>query len=379
MQAVRGGKRYSLRFIGTLFVFAGLPLIMNGADLDEEEIRRLSQQVSEIAAKQAGILDSLELARTRVRLSERILARAKRERREARRAIEESRVRIGELQKKEEAALAYLATRIRHRYALGVMQDYRALFAASSTQDLKDAGIYLSALARSDKEQIRRFRALQKELAETRRRMEAQQDRLESVERNASEEHGILLEEKAALAKLLGKISHEQETARKALDESLQAARELNRYMEDLSFRTRIEMLSKNMLDRRGTLPYPLEGRVLHGFGDTIHPRFKTRVPHPGFDIEVPSDARVRAVFDGEAAYAGWLTGYGFTVILSHPGGYFTVYGQLKEVLIETGDVLSEGGILGTAGGTGTEPTPLYFELRRGGRAINPKSWLKRR
>jgi murein DD-endopeptidase MepM/ murein hydrolase activator NlpD len=369
--------------VSVILVLAPALLFMGGdtaaaKESPEEEIRRLASQVAEITVKQAGILDQLELAKARVRLSEKILNQARNRRAEVRGAIEESQEEMERLLLQENATLGYLALRIRQRYSLGILQDFRVLFAANTTQDVKEAGLYLATLAERDSHQIQEYRELQERQKELRMEMELAQGQLVQLERQAEEEYSILLAEKATLTEILSRTSEEKEGAQQALDETLEAARTLNRYMEDLAFQTRIEMLSKNMADRHGSLDYPVKGRIVQGFGDYIHPKFRTRIPHPGLDISAADGTPARAVFDGEVAYSGWLSGYGYTVILSHPGGFFTVYGHLKETRIGSGDVIKEGGTLGLTGGTGSPGSPLYFELRQGSRAVDPKSWFSK-
>jgi septal ring factor EnvC (AmiA/AmiB activator) len=76
--------------------------------------------------------------------------------------------------------------------------------------------------------------------------------------------------------------------------------------------------------------------------------------------------------------YADWLSGYGYTVILRHPGGYFTIYAHLDRVTARKGEAVSQGQEVGTVGENATTAsTGLYFELREGGKAINPLPWLK--
>ena len=343
----------------------------------EEEVRRRAAQVAEISGKPAGVLDRIELSRQKVRFSESVLKRAMEQKAIFQRAITDGHKRLGQLEREESAARDYLASRMRQRYALGILQEYRVVFAASGTQDMKDASIYLAALAREDQRQIRTCQETRVQIVQARRSMEERQANLDQVEQKAREERALLREEIAALSDLMGEVNTERATAQKALDETLVASQKLGRYVEDLSVKKRVDSATKNMADARGRLPYPARGRVVAGFGDTVHPKFKTRVPHPGLDLAVVAGSPVKAVFDGEVSYAGWLSGYGYTVILSHPGGYFTVYAYLDQLLARQGDEMAQGDTLATAGSGAVMDRPLYFELRQGGQAVNPLPWLK--
>ena len=135
------------------------------------------------------------------------------------------------------------------------------------------------------------------------------------------------------------------------------------------------------MLDIRkfqGLLDWPAAGSVRAGFGTVVHPRFKTEVPHPGWDIDAREGAPIRAVFDGAVIYAAWLHGYGLTAILDHGEGLLSVYAHAAVLIVEEGERVHRGQSLGRVGETGSLRGPyLYFELRQDGRPIDPATWLR--
>lgn len=344
----------------------------------EADIRRLAAQVAEIAGKQRGTLDRMDLLKRRIRLDEMMLARVQREEVLARKAAESAAAKVAELSAQEAAALKYLRLRMRQLYALGVLQQYRLLFAASSTQDLRAAGFYLNALGQRDAEAFHRLSQVRAEQAHVQAELASSRDALERQSLEASKEKETLSAEQEKLTAVLSQLGQARDTAQKGLDETLAAARAMDRYVTDLAFRTKVEMMSKDMATSRGRLPAPCTGPILRRFGDFVHPRFKTRVPHPGLDIGAPLGTPVTAVFDGVVEYAGWMSGYGYTVILSHPGGFFTIYGHLDQVAARKGDASAQGQVLGAVGESASlETTALYFELRQGAKAVDPAPWMK--
>ncbi len=359
--------------LSAVFTFAAEP---SSKDLDAQ-IRRLGEQVAQLAGKQQSLWDRLDLLKRRVRLTEATLDRIKEEREAASSAVVKARADLESLKAENVATKRYLLGRMRERYALGLLQEYRVYFAVGGTQDMREAGLYLSALAQRDKaalaeyaESIPRQEAAQTTLAQS-------EARLKKAEAMAASERQSLIGQQSQLTLELDKLGRERETSRKALDETLQAARSMDRYLKDLSFKTRVDMYSKDMSQAKGHLPMPLAGRVAIGYGDYVHPRFHTRIPHPGLDIDAQLGAPVQAVFDGTVAFAGWLSGYGYTVILSHPGGFFTIYSHLDEVRAKDEEVVAQGSVIGTAGGDANRGTTgIYFELRAGDRAIDPAPWF---
>ena len=83
----------------------------------------------------------------------------------------------------------------------------------------------------------------------------------------------------------------------------------------------------------------------------------------------------------GTVVMAGPFEGYGPTVILSHGGGYYSLYLYLKDVAVKEGDRGRQGAGAGTVGGERTpEGAHLEFQIRApGGEAVDPLAWLRSR
>ena len=129
-----------------------------------------------------------------------------------------------------------------------------------------------------------------------------------------------------------------------------------------------------------GRFPWPAAGRVLTRFGMQRHPQFKTMVFRRGIEISVREGEPVRAVSDGQVAYADWYNGYGKLVIIEHGPGFYTLYGNLSRLDLNKGDPVNRGQVLGLAGETGSlKGAKLYFEIRRNGEAQDPLAWLAKR
>lgn len=99
---------------------------------------------------------------------------------------------------------------------------------------------------------------------------------------------------------------------------------------------------------------------------------------HPGIDIAVPMGTPIRAAGGGTVAEAGDDPEYGHFILITHPDGYQSMYGHASRVLVLPGQVVAAGEVIGLSGSTGRSTAPhLHFEVRRGGRSIDPRSLLK--
>ncbi len=93
----------------------------------------------------------------------------------------------------------------------------------------------------------------------------------------------------------------------------------------------------------------------------------------------------MRAVKAGTVVLAGPFEGYGPTVVLSHGGGFYTLYLYLEEIGVIQGREVEAGQVVGTVGGSQTPEGPhIEFQIRApvaGGapQAMDPLQWLKGR
>ena len=103
---------------------------------------------------------------------------------------------------------------------------------------------------------------------------------------------------------------------------------------------------------------------------------------HCGVDIEAPEDAQVVAVADGTVTAVYEDDRYGTSIEITHPGDIVSVYSNLSTAeMVETGDVVSGGHIIGGVGSTGLfeslEPAHLHFEMLKGGAYVNHGDFIK--
>jgi murein hydrolase activator len=127
----------------------------------------------------------------------------------------------------------------------------------------------------------------------------------------------------------------------------------------------------------RGSLEWPLSGRILSRFGRSAADRFGTAIVRNGIEISTLAAQQVRAVHAGTVAFAAPFTGYGTLVIVDHGAGAFTLYGHLGEAAVAEGARVERGTVVGLAGRNPAGVPALYFELRIDGRPVDPVQWLR--
>jgi len=126
----------------------------------------------------------------------------------------------------------------------------------------------------------------------------------------------------------------------------------------------------------KGRLTWPIAGNLLHDFGQ---PRATGSVKWNGVVLAAPRGREVRSIYHGRVVFADWLAGMGLLVIVDHGEGYMTLYGYNETTLKRAGDWVAPGDVIATVGDSGgQQQTGLYFEVRQGTKAVNPRSWVSR-
>ena len=126
-----------------------------------------------------------------------------------------------------------------------------------------------------------------------------------------------------------------------------------------------------------GALIWPVNGVVTSPYGYRTHPIFGTTIYHSGIDIGVDYGTPVHAADGGVVVEAGWISGYGYAVIIDHGNGLSTLYGHNQELAVSEGQSVSQGQVIAYAGSTGYSTGPhVHFEVRANGDPVDPSAYL---
>ena len=117
----------------------------------------------------------------------------------------------------------------------------------------------------------------------------------------------------------------------------------------------------------------PVLGEISSGFGMRTTVFNRSLHMHRGVDIPAPTGTPVLAAGGGTVYFAGWIQGYGNTVIIDHGIGITTLYAHNSRILVATGDEVLRGQRIALVGSTGQSTGPhVHYEVRVDGVAVNP-------
>ena len=140
---------------------------------------------------------------------------------------------------------------------------------------------------------------------------------------------------------------------------------------------TRMDSLERTLLAIPSAMPTNTN-MMSSNYGYRRDPITGGGAMHSGIDFKGPHGQPILAAAKGTVTHAGWQSGYGKTVEITHGNGLMTRYAHLSRLNVTTGQNVTQGLQVGAMGSTGRSTgTHLHFEVRMNGQAINPRPFLE--
>jgi murein DD-endopeptidase MepM/ murein hydrolase activator NlpD len=127
-----------------------------------------------------------------------------------------------------------------------------------------------------------------------------------------------------------------------------------------------------------GVLSLPIrDAPIVSAFGPRVHPIFGDVRMHEGIDLGAAAGTPITAAGDGVVVSAGPMGGYGNATLIDHGSALATLYAHQSVVVVQAGDPVTKGQLIGAVGCTGLcTGAHLHFEVRVNGTPVDPFGWL---
>ncbi|MBN2032374.1 MAG: peptidoglycan DD-metalloendopeptidase family protein [Deltaproteobacteria bacterium] len=122
-----------------------------------------------------------------------------------------------------------------------------------------------------------------------------------------------------------------------------------------------------------GPFKRPLEGEVVGPFGRRSIINELPRSPHSGVDLRAAKGTPVQSIHNGKVVLVGEHFFSGKSVVIDHGGAIQSMYFHLEKILVEKGEEVAGGQVIGLVGATGRATGPhLHFGMRVNGARVDP-------
>jgi len=301
--------------------------------------------------------------------------------RAAQAAAERHRTELRNEQSRQEQELqaqrADLAAQVRTAYMMGSQDELRLLLNQSNPATLGRTLAYYGYFAQQRSSKIDAVASDVLKLQQLVAAIDQETARLAGLQSDARREMAALEQARAERAGALAALAKQVASGNQKLVDLKREEQAVESLVADLSrvlqdFPTDPTQSFEHM---RGKLPWPVVGRVITRYQEPQAD--STGVRWNGETIEAARGAKIRAPYFGRVVYADWLQGLGLLLIIGHSGGYMTLYGHAEVLYKSVGDRVAPGDVIAALSDSGGAAPQLYFEIRQGRKAVDPKIWLK--
>ena len=255
----------------------------------------------------------------------------------------------------------------------------KTLFSANNISTLLEDYDYLGRVVQNDRQLLNEFRNRVESLQSSVDRMSYAKSNLQKVTNSLNTEEDALKRTVRLKKRYLAVVRKDRSALDRIASDLKAKAERLTMLVSDLESGGSGDDLGAVSLFhlQKGSLPWPVQGRIKTGFGTHKHPELGTLLDNHGIDIFTKDSTEVKAVWDGRIAFAKQFQGYGNLIIIDHGGGYYTLYAQVQKMLKKTNDTVEQGDLIAYTGYDNSDH--VYFEVRNGRTPVNPLLWIKKR
>ena len=356
----------------------------------EREIAIIDRQLAENASKSNSLLSDLTLVRKKISNRKALVTEADRRIRQYSDSIYLAQKEINRLQARVDTLTAHYSRLVLSAYKnRDARVWYMYMFASDNLGQAFRRFGYFKNLSSHMKKEAQDIREMQTELVQKKERMAALKSEAESLKAERVKELEKLRADEAKADKVVKSLQKDRKKYQKQLQDKKREVNALNREIARIiaqsmkkddpkKKKTEVDVkLDAEFAKNKGRLPWPADGPVVNRFGKQYHPVYRNLElpPNNGFDVALSKGTLVKSVFDGVVTQVLVMPGFNHCVMVKH-GNYFTLYCNMKDLLVKEGDKVKTGQELGTID-TINGQTQLHFELWKGDKPQNPENWLK--
>ena len=346
----------------------------------QKQIRTTLEGLRNKQSESGALSDDLERLNAEVRRIERLERKSQQQLTELKAQLKAKRRALEEIDALGELTEQKIRGRLVVLYKTGEVGLIRALLTDSeSPRDIAEKYAFLSRMVRHDRDLLNQYRVQMQEHRKALEDLELMEKKQSAVVLRRSREQETLQKARRSKKILLAEVKQDAASLEKMLQELRAKAARLNELVKKLETEG-VQPYTGNLAGlpaQKGRLLWPVPGKLRVGFGTSRHGELGTLIESHGFDIEAAAGTPVNAAASGKVIFANSLRGYGNLIIVDHGSKYYTLYAHMARFTKQVGDPVAAAEVIAYSGYEGRDA--VYFEIRQGGKPLDPGDWLKPR
>jgi septal ring factor EnvC (AmiA/AmiB activator) len=345
------------------------------------QIQDLKTQIKRGERKRTSILTQLDKINFNKRLIKKEIALYDIQMKKANFELSTLNRKIPELRTKLEKEKESIGKILTILYKYGRINFIDFIIEADNMGNLLQGNKQLVLLAQHQDQIVADYLQTLNELHAAEKNLEGKKQEISEFIKGAEQKKQDLEAEEKKNRDLIRQIEQDKTTHLKTMDELEDRAEQLQNLMKKiLNSKIPPSITLIPLYEKKGSLVWPISGRVVTRFGLQRHPRFNTTTMNNGIEITPRKDMLVKCIHPGTVAYTDHFQGYGNLIIVDHGMSYYTLYGHCSDFLVKKGDPVQADQSIAVVGDyNALQGKTLYFEIRYKTKPLNPLQWLKRR
>ena len=301
-----------------------------------ERVLVLQQEADDLATREQSLLVELRRVEVERQLNAERLIQIDADLGETTGRLTETAEQVDQLEHTVEAQRPAVEARLVELYKLGRPSYNRMLLGVEDLRSFGRAYRLVSALAELDRQRITEHRQTLAELRSSQAALEKRQAEVEALQAEALSARRTANRTIAAQSALVSSIDERRDLTAQLTAELQMAHQLLQATLAAMATggSPSPAPVALPLRPVRGDLEPPVAGEVALPFGRQQQTRFGTTIIRNGIEISAREGSVVKAVHEGQVAFADTFTGFGNLVILDHGGQSYSLYGYLSSLTL---------------------------------------------
>lgn len=342
----------------------------------ESQIDKVEKNVANVKAQKTNALKQIEELEKSIMEIDRELQKIDKQLDDVNDKMKKAEKELEEIVKKRDEHYEALKLRMRDMYENSTISYLDMFLQSKSFVELIDAAYNINLIMKKDNEVLESIKTLENEAQIKKTEIEEKKVEVELLKSKQEAKKYAVEANLAEQEKLKNNLSMSEKNYMNQLNTLEAAAKEIDAMISG--------KVSKTDVYDGKAFVWPVPGYTYlsstFGYRSGFYLQDGSWNPaqnHGAIDIPAPKGTPIKAAAAGKVIIAGWVRGYGYTVMIDHGSNLLTLYGHNSALLVKVGQTVSAGQQIAKCGSTGDSTgNHCHFEVRKDGKKVDPLKYV---